>query len=319
MKGQLRFFGRVACVFPFLFAALFPITGSTFMNDQEIRARLVLEAYRRAFPQQVESIEFKDGDWTAVVGGTRFFWARGRLLPEKDRDSWPKYLPYIFYAYPDEVRDPSSYSAEYIETLRKEGEASARDGEPDNHDAFRAALYGAATRRGAERNLVKTTLFSKRITVHKMIVEALRRVDEKVARIAAKDPETAAFLKGIGTMGGYNWREIRGTERRSFHCWGLAIDIQPKRLGSKVIFWEWERGRNADWMLVPPEKRWSPPAAVVEAFEQEGFAWGGKWELYDPMHFEYRPELFEMKKVFSSLGGAFRPEERTDSDEETPD
>ena len=46
-----------------------------------------------------------------------------------------------------------------------------------------------------------------------------------------------------------------------------------------------------------------PPEAVVEAFESEGFAWGGKWELYDPMHFEYRPELFEMNKVLATLGG----------------
>jgi hypothetical protein len=25
--------------------------------------------------------------------------------------------------------------------------------------------------------------------------------------------------------------------------------------------------------------------------EEEGFIWGGKWPMYDTMHFEYRPEL----------------------------
>jgi hypothetical protein len=36
-----------------------------------------------------------------------------------------------------------------------------------------------------------------------------------------------------------------------------------------------------------------PPKAVIEAFERGGFLWGGKWFLFDNMHFEYRPELLE--------------------------
>lgn len=298
-----RYAGRVAWTFVFLIAFLFPITGSTFMNNQEIRARLVLEAYRRAYPDRIDGIEFRDGDWTVSVAGSRFYWANGRLMPEKDRASWAKHLPYVFYAYPDRVRDPRTYSEAYVETLRAEGEAETRISGADHHNGFRSALYGSSSRAGAERQLVKVPLFSRSVSVHKMVADAVRRVDAKVARLAERDPETAAFLKGIGSMGGYNWREIRGTTRRSFHSWGLAIDIQPRKLGSQVIFWEWERERNPDWMLVPPERRWRPPEGVVEAFESEGFAWGGKWELYDPMHFEYRPELFEMNKVLATLGG----------------
>jgi hypothetical protein len=56
-------------------------------------------------------------------------------------------------------------------------------------------------------------------------------------------------------------------------------------------------------MLIPLEKRWMPPQEVIAAFEREGFAWGGKWDFFDNMHFEFRPELFEMKKVLSALGG----------------
>ena len=33
------------------------------------------------------------------------------------------------------------------------------------------------------------------------------------------------------------------------------------------------------------------PQAIVDAFEAEGFIWGGRWYHYDTMHFEYRPEL----------------------------
>jgi hypothetical protein len=34
-----------------------------------------------------------------------------------------------------------------------------------------------------------------------------------------------------------------------------------------------------------------PPKRVIDIFEKEGFIWGGKWTVWDNMHFEYRPEL----------------------------
>ena len=42
------------------------------------------------------------------------------------------------------------------------------------------------------------------------------------------------------------------------------------------------------------QERWRNrfPQAIVDAFEAEGFIWGGRWYHYDTMHFEYRPELF---------------------------
>ena len=44
-------------------------------------------------------------------------------------------------------------------------------------------------------------------------------------------------------------------------------------------------------MILPLEKRWMPPAQIIKIFEEEGFIWGGKWTIYDNMHFEYHPEL----------------------------
>ena len=34
-----------------------------------------------------------------------------------------------------------------------------------------------------------------------------------------------------------------------------------------------------------------PPQSVIDIFEDEGFIWGGKWVIWDNMHFEYHPEL----------------------------
>ncbi len=297
----MKYSVRLACFALFLFSALYPITGSTIMNSDDVRARLVFEAYRRAFPDRITAIEFVNNDWTAVADGLRFYWARGTILPEKDRSHWASFRQHGFYAYPDEVRDPRSYSPERVIALRRQGDAETRLNGADHHPAFRAALYGGATRAGAEKNLVTAQLFGRTVSVHRRIAEAVERVHAAVAEAAKADAETAAFLAGIGSVGGYNWREIRGTARRSYHSWGLAIDVQPRRLENKATFWEWERNRNEDWMLVPLERRWMPPRAVIAAFEREGFTWGGKWDFYDTMHFEYRPELHEMKRVFAAL------------------
>ena len=57
---------------------------------------------------------------------------------------------------------------------------------------------------------------------------------------------------------------------------------------SKATYWQW----TAEWWNVPYEKRYHPPDAVIKAFESHGFIWGGKWTLFDTMHFEYHPEIF---------------------------
>jgi hypothetical protein len=73
---------------------------------------------------------------------------------------------------------------------------------------------------------------------------------------------------------------------------GLAIDLLPRRWQNKIIYWNWEKNKgNEDWMLIPLSERWMPPKRVIDIFEKEGFIWGGKWTVWDNMHFEYRPEL----------------------------
>jgi hypothetical protein len=72
------------------------------------------------------------------------------------------------------------------------------------------------------------------------------------------------------------------------------------------VYWLWERVHTDNWMLVPPERRWMPPAQVIRAFENEGFIWGGKWALYDNMHFEFRPELHELNRLLAGNSGETR-------------
>ena len=90
---------------------------------------------------------------------------------------------------------------------------------------------------------------------------------------------TRYLLPSAGT---YNCRAIAGTDRRSMHAYGAAIDISTRYSD----YWLWAKPDAAG---IPYRDR--IPFEIVDIFERHGFIWGGKWYHYDTMHFEYRPEL----------------------------
>jgi hypothetical protein len=283
----------------FVPAALLPlILSAAALPAQD--AEMVLRSYQHTYPERVGKIEWKNGDWTIEAGSETFYWAGGRLLPEGLRGEEEKWLPHSFGVYPAAVPSPGIYSPDYIEALRAQGAAGAEDRE-DRHRGFEAALYGGAVRAEIEKHMVPVSFLGHRVVVHRDITAALKRVEAAI--LGAGDREVEDFVRGVGQVGAYNWRAIRGSRRMSCHSWGLAVDILPKKRDGRAIYWLWERARNEDWMLVPPEARWSPPGAVIRAFENEGFIWGGKWALYDNMHFEYRPELHEINRILAAQSG----------------
>jgi hypothetical protein len=275
-------------------------------------AELVLRAFQHSYPEKISNVVFTDGDWTIRVNDKIFFWAGGRLLPAPLREKAESYNPHVFEIYPQSVPSPAIYSPRYVESLRLQGSAEARLDHEDHNRDFQDALFGGLSRREIESRLENGEFLGKKIVVHEDIVHALKRIETAIRKRAADDSvigdnEISAFIASIGQVGAYNWREIRGTRRMSYHSWGLALDIQPNKLDGKAIYWLWERSRNDDWMLVPPENRWSPPQGVIEAFEREGFVWGGKWALYDNMHFEYRPELHEINRLLAASSSGVLP------------
>lgn len=69
--------------------------------------------------------------------------------------------------------------------------------------------------------------------------------------------------------GCFNFRLIRGGNSLSNHAWGTAVDINP------------DLGRMGN-----AEDAAAYPHFIVEAFEAEGFYWGGRFLRPDAMHFE---------------------------------
>lgn len=104
--------------------------------------------------------------------------------------------------------------------------------------------------------------------------KALQRVSDELDELSKKEPEILKFLNNPG--GTFNYRFIVGTKRLSAHSYAIAIDINV----DKSSYWRWQK-----------EYKNEIPAKIVRIFEKNGFIWGGRWQHFDTMHFEYRPEF----------------------------
>jgi hypothetical protein len=221
-----------------------------------------------------------------------------RVTPVFERDEW-------FAALPDGTRIPfddhkdksfderlaSPTVKDIFAILYRAG--PIRPVETENEDpgrvrveAILAATYGA----NPAAAQVRVRFLGMAVRVHRSIVPALARVAARL-NDARANPSLAPFLRRLS--GGFAARTIAGTDRKSAHAYGIAIDLDK----SMSDYWRWQRG--------PHRWRNRIPQAIVDAFEAEGFIWGGRWWHYDTMHFEYRPELVDAS--CSSVSSDNRP------------
>jgi len=113
--------------------------------------------------------------------------------------------------------------------------------------------------------------------------EALQKVSSELARLPDR---FLVYLRP--SQGTTNCRTIAGTNRRSAHGFGIAIDIAA----AHSHYWLRAKPGAGGHIVYKNEIPWE----IVRIFEAHGFIWGGKWYHYDTMHFEYRPELIGAAK-----------------------
>ena len=247
----------------------------TILDDLEAQQR-IMQTFAKAYPRKITGVEFLDNDWTMLVNGVRFFFAQGRFLPEDLRHRWEEFYPYDFYAYPW-VGTPEERRAAFRNPVRSVGSPFLFD-----------TLWAAPTEEASWLQQVTYSFLGVRMLIHNYIRPFLDRVQERILIDAKTDPsinEWIAELQPGPPSGGWNWRYIAGTTRRSLHSYGIAIDLLPKDLRGRHTYWQWDTD-ELDF-----DNFYKPPEAVVRAFEAYGFLWGGNWNLIDTMHFEYRPEI----------------------------
>lgn len=274
--------------------------GNTFLTSSLKVNKIppVLLAYQQAYPTVIREIRLIRGEWALVTyNGTTLYWANGRILPKDLKDDWKTYRSYVYYTYPLEIPNPAKIEPKRVASLNRYAQQTRKTSKSTYQEgSFAKELYGANTADGIAEHIVDTRLFGRKIRIHSLVEPHLTKVNDEVYRYAEIDPETKAFLDGIKSVWGYNWRDISGTMIISYHSYGLAVDILPYNPSNKVIYWQWASRFRDDWLQVPLRERWSPPESVIRIFENNGFIWGGKWTLYDTMHFEYRPEMLILAK-----------------------
>jgi hypothetical protein len=249
-----------------------------------------LAAIKASYPGLLARPRLEDGDWHFDVRGEPFVWANGRLLPEGAATKWMNFAPQPFYQYP--AADPAVAAWSREQELAVEAQLTDRKATKVlRSGAFFDELWRIRNRAQADARQSRLKLFGLPVTMHQDVVPSLVRVEAALRALTNTDASVAKFLAGLKRLEGYNWRDIAGTQSRSNHAYGTAIDLIPQTYGGRAVYWLWAIPDTQHWYKWTWERRWVPPSAVVKAFEAEGWVWGGKWVLFDTIHFEYRPEI----------------------------
>ncbi|GBR76144.1 hypothetical protein NO2_0741 [Candidatus Termititenax persephonae] len=252
--------------------------------------RDIIQAFSRGYPGIITEPEYIDGDWSFMVHGQRFFYAEGRMLPAELRDEWQKYEPWNFYSYYQELPQWRGPTEAEIEAMK---EASRH---PSMGSAFLYdAIYSCATyeeTEAAQMVIEGVNTEQGPARVHKYIQGRIKKIKNQIMELANQDREVKDWLNSLrNVVGAYARRHIAGTGARSLHSYGLAIDLVVPRAEQ---YW-FKAGPQ--WYDVPYSKRGNPPEAIIKIFESHGFVWGGKWDIFDTMHFEYRPEILILNGI----------------------
>ena len=116
--------------------------------------------------------------------------------------------------------------------------------------------------------------------------ESLKNALNEAKELADKDNRVNNYIFPIS--GSYNYRVIQDTGRLSPHAYGIAIDLNR----NDSDYWKWvDKSKGSQRIEGYPKE-------LVKVFEDNGFIWGGKWEHFDILHFEYRPEIILKSKFF---------------------
>lgn len=107
------------------------------------------------------------------------------------------------------------------------------------------------------------------LLIHRKCADSLHRVLSTIW-LDANEDQSLIDEWGVSVYAGcYNYRLIRGGNRLSMHAYGCAIDLDPERNG-----------------LGDRTPNFANHPHIIEAFESEGWEWGGRWSRPDGMHFQ---------------------------------
>ncbi|NIZ46737.1 M15 family metallopeptidase [Spirochaetales bacterium BR208] len=280
--------------FPSIFLADYIITEKNLPDL--LRILSIVNGYKEAHAITI-GYDTEVEDWTiSFQGYPALYWAQGRLLPKSEISKMQQYRSYINYQWRQEPIDMRQWPVERLIRFQQSTKPEIQRTRTVYHGKYHHLLYEGHDQKSIEAQLIPITFLGTSLRIHKIAAPALQRVAMKITKASQRDQSLKDFLMTLTTPGSYYWRNIAGTNTVSYHSYGVAIDINPKKT-QRPIYWLWESQRNKEWYLVAPQDRWQIHPKVIQFFLEEGFLWGGTWPQYDIMHFEYRPELKELARL----------------------
>lgn len=135
------------------------------------------------------------------------------------------------------------------------------------------------------------------VTTVNGVHQKLMQISHHLESLVEHHPEYLPYLENPG--GTFIWRMIANTNRLSLHSFGMTIDINA------TLSDYWQKPlpdtEKPSHEATPTTYQNQIPWDIVKIFERQGFIWGGKWQHFDTMHFEYRPELMPAAKHTTPL------------------
>ena len=262
---------------------------------------LYLKAMQQGYSEVTDVLFDTDtNEWFIVVNGKNFFWSEGRILPEAEKDLGGKYRSFFPYDYEKRIFQVSRDEKEvFANLLANQKKSTAKQNSLQSNTFFFSEIYGEVSENAVQKKLRAIAFLGSTVYVHERIVPSLLAVNAEISALK-KAKQYKSFFSNYLTTYGFNWRTIEYGDTLSLHALGIAVDVMAKRYGKLNAFWYWESKVHDEWFLLTPEQRWMPPLDVINAFDRQGFVWGGYWALWDTMHFEYRPEqIFACDFAFS--------------------
>lgn len=170
-----------------------------------------------------------------------------------------------------------------------QGSISIADVTNDNLEVLFRKMYGNSSQ-DVKKNLVTiywmSGIYGKKYPLN---VTTVNGVDKRLLRISsALEKLPSSYHKYVAKpASSFYWRNVAKETYLSLHSFGIAIDINLDY--SNYWLWDFIKAKKEVKKMHYKNRI---PMEIVEIFEKEGFAWGGRWFHYDTMHFEYRPDLF---------------------------
>lgn len=242
-----------------------------------IRRESVIQAIDLAYGDLIEKIEKNGEETVLIIRGKEIYYKNGKMLSKENLDRYEDFEP-VFYRYrvgplttlPHPVKFPENRANDFLDALIGSTE-----------DEIRKSSQWVG-------------FLDHKAYMHKISVGPLKKVEAQIYAQAELSKEVRLFLSRLSVVYSMKRRKIAGSNRLSYHAYGLALDLIPKSYNGKDVYWRWSAPLESDWGSIPFSERWHPPAEVIKAFEDNGFVWGGKWYYFDTVHFEYRPEIIYM-------------------------